>query len=207
MLTATALLVTGCSSEPPRRDDSPIGWKACNELFGSKNVDVLQEQMGGGQLRIENQSYPVRDLTAGLIALARGWEPGSGAHLSAAFNPCQIAISKNGERLTSDVRWFQFSMSEIQSGDVSEEWRNVGGDVLASEDSGRGIEFIFPCKISGTHKGQEEGLPLKVLLWGVGMPNFNTDLRGNMASAMARKLSSELGCVNKPAIPREITLA
>ena len=39
------------------------------------------------------------------------------------------------------------------------------------------------------------------------MPKFNTTLRGKLASALARKLSSELGCVNKPAIPREITLA
>lgn len=197
------LLVTGCSSEPPKREKDLVGWATCNELFGAKNIDALEDQMGEGQLRIEDESYPVEDLTATLLSKARDWEPGSFAYMGGK-SPCQISISDYGKRFTSEVRWTGFPSGDKYD---SYKWRGTAGDVTASVREGRRLELVFPCKIPGAHEQQEKSLPLGVSVWGKGMPKFDAALRQKLASAFARKLSTELGCVNKPDIPRDIAVA
>ncbi|MFC8825274.1 hypothetical protein ACFT9I_07945 [Streptomyces sp. NPDC057137] len=197
------LLVAGCSSEPPKREKGSIGWSTCNELFGAKNIDALEDQMGEGQLQIEDESYPVEDLTAALTSKARAWEPESFAHMGGE-SPCRISISDYGKRFTSEVRWTSFP---VNGGNESYEWRGTAGDVTATVREGRRLELVFPCEVPGAHKQQEKDLPLGVSVWGKGMPKFDETLRQKTASAFARKLSAELGCVNKPDIPRDITVA
>lgn len=119
-------------------------------------------------------------------------------------SPCRISISDYGKRFTSDVRWASFP---VVDGNESYEWRGAAGEVIATVRDGRRLELVFPCKVSGSHKQQEKDLPLGVSVWGKGMPKFDATLRQKMASAFARKLSTELGCVNKPDIPRDITVA
>ncbi|MFF4232014.1 hypothetical protein [Streptomyces sp. NPDC001820] len=205
MIVTASLLTVGCSSEEPRRSDSPKGWAACNEFFGCKNIDTLDKQMDEGELRIENQLASVEQLASSMASQARSWEPGSEAHWSVSYEPCRIAIPEKGQRFSSDVRWSKYSVADLESGKAPGAWSRASGDVFTSEALDRDtLQAAFPCKVSGTHKQQEDGLPLQVRVRGKAMSGFDEDFRGKLTSALARKMSGELGCVNEPQIPGEL---
>lgn len=203
MAAVMVLLMTGCSSEPPKREKDPVGWATCNELFGAENIDALEGQLGEGQLRIEDESYPVEDLTDTLISKARRWEPGSFAYVG-GNSPCRISITGKGKRFTSEVRWTGFPSGDQYD---SYKWRGAEGDAIVTVRDHRSLDVVFSCKVPGADKRQEKDLPLGVTIWGKGMPKFDSSLRQKMASVFARNLSRELGCLNKPDIPQDITVA
>lgn len=147
LVVATSLLATGCSSEEPRRAEAPKGWAACNDFFGEENIDAVDRQMADGVLRIESQLVSVDEVAKWSASLARSWEPGSTAHWMNGNTPCEIGLSDTKQQLSSEVGWSKASLEDLKSGRQPRGWRNVGGDVFASEEANsRTLIAAFPAR-------------------------------------------------------------
>ncbi|MFF5727631.1 hypothetical protein [[Kitasatospora] papulosa] len=165
----------------------------------------MDRQMADGVLRIESQLVSVDEVAEWSASLARSWEPGSSAHWMNGNTPCEIGLSDTKQQLSSEVGWSKSSVEDLKSGRQPRGWRNVGGDVFASEEANsRTLIAAFPCKVPDTDKQQEPGLPMEVRVSGRGIPGFKEHLRGKLASALARTMSGALKCGNKPVIPSEL---
>ncbi|HWU10824.1 MAG TPA: hypothetical protein VN520_31480 [Streptomyces sp.] len=205
LFLAMSLVATGCSGEEPRRGESPEIWAACDDFFGAENVNALDRQMGEGVLRIDSRLASVDEVAKWMASLALDWEPGSTAHWVNRATPCEIGLSDTRQQLSSAVSWSNSSIEDLESGKQPRSWRSVGGNVFAYEEANRGtLVAAFPCKVPGTDKQQEAGLPMEVRISGRGIPGFKDHLRGKLASALARTMSSALKCVNAPVIPSEL---
>ncbi|MFJ9055462.1 hypothetical protein [Streptomyces sp. NPDC102409] len=205
LLVATSLLATGCSSEEPRRGNAPKGWAACDDFLGAENIKALDNQMGEGVLRIENQLASVDEVAEWMASMARSWEPGSTAHWLNRNEPCAIALSDTRQKLTSETGWSHDSLQDLRSGSQPRGWRTAGGNVFTYEEAdGRTLVAAFPCKVPDTDEQQEAGLPMEVRVSGRAIPGFKDHLRGKLASALARTMSGALKCVNAPVIPPEL---
>ncbi|MER5894395.1 hypothetical protein [Streptomyces sp. NPDC001876] len=147
----------------------------------------------------------VDEVTKWMASLARSWEPGSTAHWSNREKPCEISLSDTRQQLSSEAGWSNSSLEDLKSGRQPRGWRSVGGDVFAYEEANRRtLIAVFPCKVPGTDKQQEAGLPMEVRVSDRAMPGFKDHLRGRLASALARTMSGALKCVNDPVIPSEL---
>ncbi|MFE9723950.1 hypothetical protein ACFYQ5_10230 [Streptomyces sp. NPDC005794] len=205
LFVAMSLVVTGCSSEEPRRGEAPKGWAACDDFFGAENVDALDKQMGEGVLRVEGQLASVDEVAKWMASLALHWEPGSTAHWVNRVTPCEIGLSDTRQQLSSAVSWSNSSLEDLKSGKQPRGWRSVGGDVFAYEEANRRtLIAAFPCKVPDAGEQQEAGLPMEVRVSGRAIPGFKDHLRGKLASALARTMSGALKCVNEPVIPSRL---
>lgn len=190
------------------RNADPVGWKTCNALFGSDRIDALQDEMGKGTLETLNSSRTLDELTSGRASVARSWEPGSEAHYSKTAHPCDLGIDGTGARFNSYVRWSVDTPKSIKDGGASMNgWQSAGGDVyVVREEAGLHLTALFPCKVKGSHKDQEAGLPLEVETEVRNVPDFDTTLLSEMTSQLARKLVEGLPCTNKPNIPKGLAM-
>ncbi|WP_329413147.1 hypothetical protein OG802_22755 [Streptomyces sp. NBC_00704] len=56
VVAAVLAVLSACSGSrdgdgSKARNDAPVGWSACNALFGADRIDALQDEMGEGTWR------------------------------------------------------------------------------------------------------------------------------------------------------------
>jgi hypothetical protein len=205
-VAATGAMLSACSGsgagDGKDRNDAPVGWSTCNALFGSDNIDALQDEMGEGTLQTLNSSSPVDELMSSLTRLARSWEPSKTAHI--VNHPCDLGVEGTGERFNSYVSWSLLRPKTIESEDG---WESAGnGLYVLREENGLHLTAVFPCKIEGSRKDQESELPLEVETEVRNVPGFDTKLLSRMTAQLARKVADRLPCTNDPDIPHELAM-
>lgn len=203
-VVAALAVLSACSGsgeeDAKDRNDAPVGWSTCNALFGADRIDALHDEMGEGTLAVLNQTFPVAEVTSLSARVAQSWEPGEAEHVAyTADHPCDLGLDGTGKRFESYVSWSRFSLKDMQS---REGWEPAGdGLYVLREDSGLHLTAVFPCKIEGSHKDQEVGLPLEVETEVRNLPDFDTKLLSEMTAQLARSLAKRLPCTNDPEIP------
>ncbi|MFG3230655.1 hypothetical protein ACGFZG_02860 [Streptomyces antibioticus] len=182
------------------RSGAPIGWSTCDALFGAARIDALQDEMGQGTLAVLNQTFPVGELTSGWVSDVKSWEPGQIGHVAySRSTPCDLGIDGTGKRFQAHVSWSRYSFEDIKS---QQGWKPEGSALyVLREDAGLHLTAVVRCKIEGSRQEQEPGLPLKVETRVSGIPDFDTELLGELTAGLARNLAKRLPCTNGPEIP------
>jgi hypothetical protein len=200
-LAALALIATGCSTDKSLQSRLPIGQEICASFLGAENVNAVRRTMGGGEIRYADTNMPMGKLTNSLTSMARNWRPGDDYYSSGSI-PCVFGPAATNETLTVRVGWSSGSLPTVRALG----WKNAGGDVVSGwwldEYDSR---YLFPCKVRGSHIQQQEETPLSVRLKAKNLDHFDAALRSKVASALARTMSAQLHCANKPHIPDRLT--
>ncbi|GAB7104131.1 hypothetical protein JCM4814A_24450 [Streptomyces phaeofaciens JCM 4814] len=202
-LAALALL-TGCSDEEPSlSESSPVQWKACDTLFGAENMTSLRDALGTDGLRFTNTALSANDLRDRLTEEVVEWTPTAKYYSLQEYAPCSFAGST---RFSTTVEWAKDALTTVRSS--SSPWRHSGGDVYVDDLSGAGslqTDVIFPCRVSGAVSAQQERIPLEIRVE-VGAGKVSSALHERLVVGLARSLSDELKCANKPNIPDDLKL-
>ncbi|MFD3518306.1 hypothetical protein [Streptomyces sp. NPDC058657] len=197
-LLVLALTAGACSPRAP--SDSSAGQDICASLMGAGNLASVSGSMASKDVEYASTGIPLQNLLADLPAEGRTWRPGDDYYARESA-PCVFGPADSRQSLTVEVGWFGAPFRSLQS-----DWHRAGGDVLSGwwlhEDDSR---YAFPCKISGSHAGQQEQIPLSVRLHAKNLDGFTPELRSRVAAAVARTMATRLHCVNKPTIPARLT--
>ncbi|WP_409471629.1 hypothetical protein [Streptomyces sp. HC307] len=200
---ATLAFLTGCSDEPSLRESSPIQWKACDILFGSKNMTSLRDALGADDLRFTNKALSVDDLRKELTEEVVEWTPTAKYYSLKEYAPCNLS---GATQFTSTVEWAKDTLTAVQSS--SSPWRHSGGDVYI-DDSSSGqtwdTDVIFPCRVSGAVSAQQDRIPLEIRVR-VGTAKVSSALHERMVVSLAQSLRVELKCLNNPNIPSDLKI-
>ncbi|MDX3803681.1 hypothetical protein [Streptomyces sp. AK04-3B] len=206
-LAAVLAMLSACSGSKggdgsKDRNDAPIGWSTCNALFGADRIDALQDAMGEGTLETLNSSIPVDELMSGRADLTRRWEPGKELSLRTRDHPCELGVDNTNRRFNSYVTWALETPEKIKAGKSGSGWDPVGSDVYVKrEDAGLHFAAVFPCKIKDSHESQEADLPFEVETEVKNVPDFDTELLGEMTAQFVRALAEGLPCTNDLHVP------
>ncbi|MFD0393687.1 hypothetical protein ACFQ3Z_19810 [Streptomyces nogalater] len=123
VVVAAVVVLSACAGGDGRdRDDDPLGWSVCNQLFGADRIDRLQDEMGTGTLSVLNVSRPVGELMSDRASVARRWEPGSEVHFSNVSEPCSLGVDGKRARFESYVSWSLDSVEDIRAGVAGGGW-------------------------------------------------------------------------------------
>ncbi|GHH49391.1 hypothetical protein GCM10018773_44990 [Streptomyces candidus] len=162
--------------------------------------------MTGGTVQYFNRAITPQDLTKSLTKDARAWTPRiSPGSAGSDYIPCQLVLAEKRQHFTARVGWSFLPMSAITSGDPQFGWRHSAGDVYSSRMPGTtASRFALACQIPKAHEKQASGLPLWVWIDAQNIPDFDGELRENLASTLARTMSRELGCMNGPEVPAQL---
>ncbi|MDX3307971.1 hypothetical protein ACWGH3_03760 [Streptomyces sp. NPDC054884] len=205
MVAAVLVLLSACSGsedgDGKDRNDAPIGWSTCNALFGADRIDALQDAMGEGTLETLNSPVPVDELMSARAAVTRRWEPGKELSLRTRDHPCELGVDNTNKRFASYAAWALDSPARITAGKAGSGWESAGSVYVKREDAGLHVFAVFPCKIKGSHKDQEAGLPFEVETQVRNVPNFDTKLLDEMTTQFVRTLAEGLPCTNDLHIP------
>ncbi|MFI6035250.1 hypothetical protein ACIBBD_13985 [Streptomyces sp. NPDC051315] len=194
---AALALSAGCSDEQSLSDKYPTQWQTCNTLFGTENMASLRDMVGPDDLELTNGSLSVDELKESLTEEAL--EPYNKFKGFDEYDVCRLS---GDHSFSAIVAWAPASLKEVQS--PSGRWHQVGTSVYVSDYSP--IVLVFRCDIPGASSGQQAQVLLESRIHEVGAPEFTEVFHQKLTVSLARTLSTELACVNKPVIPDDLQI-
>ncbi|MFE5599343.1 hypothetical protein ACFQ8O_09145 [Streptomyces coelicoflavus] len=192
------VLTAGCSSES-LREQYPVQWQTCDDLFGVKNMKNVRDMLGDDQ-EILNRPITVDEMANGLKSEARErYDPVSG------FDDYDVCHLDGQGILWTVVGWSARSLKQVS--DPSGRWHPVGPDAFAKGGiygGGRTVT-VFRCKVAGAAKGRQVQTLLEVSLSDVSNPKSTDEFEAHLSAKIAQSVRDAVGCVNRPEIPEGLT--
>ncbi|GAA2576104.1 MULTISPECIES: hypothetical protein [Streptomyces] len=196
--SAMLVLTAGCSSEPSLREQYPVQWKTCDDLFGAKNMTDVRDILGD-DLQILNPPITVDEVADGLKREAR--EPYDQVRGFDDYDVCHLSDRGTFQPF---IGWSARSLKQVS--DPSGRWHPVGPDAFAKGGiyGGGSTVTVFRCKVAGAAKGRQVQTLLEVSVTDVGHPSTE-QFEAQLTAKLARSVRDAVGCVNRPEIPEGLT--
>lgn len=192
-------LTAGCSSEPSLREQYPVQWKTCDDLFGVENMETVHDMFGDDQ-EILNPPITVDEVADGLKHEAR--ERYDKVRGFDDYDVCHLFDGRSV--FWPGVGWSARSLKQVS--DPSGRWHPVGPDAFVNGGiyGGGSTVTVFRCEVAGAAKGRQVQILLEVSLNNVGHPATD-EFEAQLVAKLAQSVRDAVGCVNRPEIPEGLS--
>ncbi|MFD5648479.1 hypothetical protein [Streptomyces sp. NPDC127039] len=191
------VLTAGCSGES-LREQYPVQWQTCDDLFGVENMKKIGD-MFGDDPNITSAPITVEEVADGLKREAsERYDPVRG------FDDYDVCHFVGRGVFWPSTGWANASLKEVS--DPSGRWHPVGPDAFVQGGiyGHGGTTAVFPCKVAGAAKGRQVQTLLEVSLNDVGHPATD-EFEAQLVAKLAQSVRDAVGCVNRPEIPEGLS--